>query len=139
MTAKEYLRRIRGMELDLKTIEDEILVIETALTRITPSLQTDWVNSSAGNDKMTSGVCKLIDKKREYEKAWDELIDTRGCAEKILFQINNRDHSQLLWMYYVKAKSFEMIAVTMSYSYRHITRLHGYALEDFRQLYDRVL
>ena len=137
MTAKEYLRRIRGLELDLRTIEEEIVEIETALTKITPSMQTDgWVQSSIGNDKLTDSVCKLIDKKREFEKAWDVLIDERENAEQIIYKLNNRDHAMVLWKYYIKAKSFESIAVDMCFSYRHITRMHGFALEEFRILYD---
>ena len=137
MTAKDYLRRIRGMELDLRTIEDEIVTIESALTKVTPSYQADgWVNSSSSNDKMTNGVCRLIEKKREYEKAWDKLIDERMAAEKIIYRMDNRLHATVLWEHYIKAKTFEYIAVKLNISYRHLMRVHGYALEDFRTLYE---
>ena len=139
MTAKEYLRRIRGMEIDLKTIEDEIITIEAALTRITPSYQSDgWVNSSGSNDKMTNGICRLIDKKREYEKAWDELIDERDRAERMLYQMDNRLHATVLWEHYVKAKKFEYIAVKLNISYRTLMRVHGYGLEEFRRVYEKL-
>ena len=139
MTAKDYLRRIRGMELDLKTIEHEIVEIETALTHITPSYQTDgWVNSSSSNDKMTDGVCKLIAKKREYEKAWDDLIDERDRAERMLYQMDNRLHATVLWEHYVKAKNFEYIAVKLNISYRTLMRVHGYGLEEFRRVYEKL-
>ena len=139
MTAKEYLRRIRGMEIDLKTIEDEIITIEAALTRITPSYQSDgWVNSSGSNDKMTNGICRLIDKKREYEKAWGELIDNREVAEKLISMLDNRLHANVLWLHYIKAKKFEYIAVLTNLSYRHLMRVHGYALEDFRAVYEKM-
>ena len=139
MTAKEYLRRIRGMELDLKTIEDEIVTIEAALTRITPSYQSDGlVNSSGSNDKMTDGVCRLIDKKREYENAWDELIDTRSMAERLIAMLDNRLHANVLWLHYIKAQKFEYIAVVTNVSYRHLMRVHGYALEDFRAVYEKM-
>lgn len=139
MTAKEYLRRIRGMERDLKTIENEICEIETALTNITPSYQTDgWVQSSGGNDKMTDGVCKLIAKKREYEQAWDKLIDERVVAEQVLYRMDNRLHATVLWLYYIKAKKFEYIAVSENISYRHLMRIHGFALEDFRVVYEKM-
>ncbi len=139
MTAKDYLRRIRGLELDLRTIEDEIVTIESALTRVTPTYQSDgWVNSSSSNDKMTDGVCKLIEKKREYEKAWDALIDERQTAEKALYKMDNRVHATILWLHYIKAMKFEYIAVKESISYRHLMRLHGYALEDFRTIYEKM-
>ena len=139
MTAKDYLRRIRGMELDLRTIEEEITELETALTKVTPSYQTDgWVNSSSSNDKMTNGVCKLIAKKREYEKAWDALIDERDRAERMLYQMDNRLHATVLWEHYVKAKKFEYIAVKLNISYRTLMRVHGYGLEEFRRVYEKL-
>ena len=139
MTAKDYLRRIRGMELDLRTIEGEITEIETALTHITPKYQTDgWVNSSGSNDKMTDGVYKLIAKKVEYAKAWDELIDERDKAERMIYQIDNRLHATVIWEHYVKAKKFEYIAVKLDISYRQLMRVHGYGLEDFRKIYEKM-
>ena len=139
MTAKDYLRRIRGMELDLRTIEEEITELETALTKVTPSYQTDgWVNSSSSNDKMTDGVCKLIAKKREYEKAWGALIDERDRAERMLYQMDNRLHATVLWEHYVKAKNFEYIAVKLNISYRTLMRVHGYGLEEFRRVYEKL-
>lgn len=139
MTAKDYLRRIRGMELDLRTIEEELTEIESGLTRITPTYQTDgWVQSSSTNDKMTDGVWKLVEKKREYEKAWDALIDERAAAEKIIFRMDNRLHATVLWEHYVKAKKFEYIAVKLDISYRQLMRVHGYGLEDFRKIYEKM-
>lgn len=139
MTAKNYLWRIRCLERDLRTIEEEIVNIESALTRITPTYQFDgWVNSSSGNDKMSDGVFKLIEKKKEYEKAWDALIDERQVAEKVLYKMDNRVHATILWFRYIKAKKFEYIAVQENISYRHLMRLHGYALEDFRAIYEKM-
>ena len=139
MTAKDYLRRIRGMELDLRTIEGEIVELETALTKVTPSYQTDgWVNSSSSNDKMTDGVCKLIAKKREYEKAWDDLIDERMIAEGLIYRMDNRLHATILWTHYIKAKRLEYIAVDLNISYRHLTRMHGYALTEFTKAYENM-
>lgn len=136
MTAKDYLRRIRGMELDLRTIEGEITEIETALTHITPKYQTDgWVNSSGSNDKMTDGVCKLIAKRWEYEKAWDALIDERDTVEKALFQMTNRVHANILWWYYIKAVRWERVAVEVNMDMRWVYRLHGRALAEYEKAY----
>ena len=136
MTAKDYLQRIRGMELDLRTIEGEIVELETALTKVTPSYQTDgWVNSSSSNDKMTDGVCKLIAKKREYEKAWDALIDERETVEKALYKMPNRVHANILWWYYIKAVRWEKVAVEVNMDMRWVYRLHGRALSEFEKAY----
>lgn len=135
LTAKDYLRRIRGMELDLRTIEEEITEIEAGLTRITPSYQTDgWVQSSSTNDKMTDGVCKLIDKKREYEKAWDKLIDERDIAEKTLYKMDNRVQATILWRYYLRADRWEKVAIETNLEMRWVYRLHGRALVEFEKL-----
>ena len=136
MTAKDYLRRIRGMELDLKTIEHEIVEIETALTPITPSYQTDgWVQSSPEADKVTNGVCKLMAKKREFEAAWDALIDERDRAEKIIYAMKDRTDATILWWRYIKASRWELVAVKTNLDMRWVYRLHGRALAEFEKEY----
>ena len=127
------------MELDLKTIEEEIAEIEAILTRVTPSYQSDgWVNSSGSNDKMVNGISRLIEKKKEYEKQWDALIDERAMAEKILFAMPNRLHATVIWLHYIKARRLKYIAVNKNISYRHLIRIHENALDDFRAEYEKV-
>ena len=78
----------------------------------------------------------------DYAAKIDELLHELKCAidERILLRreimsriesMNNETEKTILMMRYVSGKSFEQIAVNLSYTYRWILHLHGNALEHF--------
>ena len=133
MTAKDYLRKIRGMEFKLRSLDEAILVLDSKRTKITSSW-SDMPTASGVSDRVADLTVKLIEMKHRYIKEWDELIDARNEADKILARMDDILHANVLWLYYIRCKTWEQVAVEMSFSESYIFTLHGLALNEFEAL-----
>ena len=58
---------------------------------------------------------------KQYQEIHDQIHKMQDGAEK-----------EVLERRYLMGESWEKIAVAMNYTYRHVTRLHGTALQNFR-------
>jgi len=130
MTAKEELRQIREIDIEVSALEESLLEVDTKLTHITPIL-SDMPAYHGDKDKMTSGICKLIELKKDYNAKINELLDYRKQCEKIIDQIPDSVYRTILKERYFKYKNFENVAVTICYSYHHTVRKHGHALQAY--------
>ena len=135
MTAKEYLMQYRRLTIKLKRLEKDIEDVRAERSSI--SINLDGMPHGSGlGDKVATLAAKLIDMERELiwmrSDAWEkrmEIIRAVGMLE-------NADQSLLLQLRYIDGKTWEEIAVEMHYSFRHVLRLHGYALREFAKITD---
>lgn len=134
MTAKEYLRQIRAIEMTLKSLEEEIMTLETRARKVTSSWQSDPVQTTSSGDGMANVVIKIIEKKKDYENMWDKLIDKRTECEKLLLKMNNPLHYTILFEYYIKGKNWDQVSESIHFSTSYIKSQHGWALLDFEKV-----
>jgi len=133
MTAKEELRQIRDIDMEVKDLEDSLLELETKLTRITPIL-SDMPKGGGDNDKMSAGISKLVEMKKEYWQRISQLRDYQKKCETIVFGLSCSIYRFILYQRYFKYRSFNEISEMSNYSYRHICRLHGEALKEYETI-----
>lgn len=72
----------------------------------------------------------------------DMIKDLSKKQEKILKEIDkleNRIHKTILIERYMRSQSWEEIAEQLGYDKRHVTRLHGNALQEFYELNKKVV
>lgn len=139
MTAKEYLSQIHYMDERINILIQERDALKSrAQCNQSPQMDADKVSSSGGSPApMADAVDRYVDIEREI----DELMDEYGVKRwKIVRQIESLPdprHRELLYLRYVKWKRLEDIACIMRkmdgkmYSYKHIQKLHGWALVEF--------
>lgn len=129
MTAKQWLSRGRGIDRELDALIRVRQETYDRLTSITPS----------GGE----GVSGTKDPHRFDRLAeLDEMIQTRfeellGVKSEILRAINTLQDSRLrrvMIARYVEEKTWEEIATEMCYARQHVTRLHGYALAELKDV-----
>ena len=128
MTAKEYLRRIRDAESDLRNAgmdyqraRDDVMnlkAIEYDKDKVSNSHIGDLLDAIAALEKYAERV----------NAKWDELIAMREEAKAQIEQIADGRYREVLHRRYLQGESWEYIAVGMGYSFRQVTRLHGGAL-----------
>ena len=147
MTAKEYLDQIRllNVKIDQKIQEKEELM-SLAESRGSQAGDPNKVQTSGS----TAGPMRYVDKAVDMESRIDRMIDSYiDLKDTIINQINQLDdprYIELLSLKYVGRRDeygrihyfrLEEIACTMTkrngepYSYDHINRLHGEALQKF--------
>jgi len=134
MTAKEYLSRLRSLELRLLANANEIENLTTIATHITSAINSDGIHTTGTtSDKLGSCVARIVDLRNEIDADVDNLEKVRKEIIDSIENVQTTKHRELLRMRYVCHMTFEEIAVEMDMSWRHIVRLHGYALNEFAE------
>lgn len=135
MTAKEYLSRLRNLDLMIrhKQVElDELKIMATSIG--SPSGQQDEpVSHSSNGDALERKVIKYIDLDAEITNDIDNLINIRHIIINEIHQLSDARYIEILFKRYVEYKKFEQISVDMGYDYDWTRRLHIDALEEFQQ------
>lgn len=139
MTAKEYL-------LQLDTLRDEIESTNLALEKIFTeasgikaiTYDKDRVQVSPSNHAENFMV-KLAELGDEYAQMQMKYKLERDKRIAMINGLSNPIHVRILRKRYIDGKTFEEIAVALHYTYRHVTRLHGSALQEFSAKYKDVL
>ena len=128
MTAKEYLRRIRDAESDLRSAEMEYQRARDDVMNLKAiEYDKDKVSNSHIGD-LSDAIAALEKYAERVNAKWDELIAMREEAKERIGEVADGRYREVLTRRYLQGESWEYIAVGMGYSFRQITRLHGGAL-----------
>lgn len=138
--AKVYLNRLAVIKARIRQLEelqgDERL---KATGNSSPRLDPNKVQTSGGGDVMARHVERAVDVEREIAKLNKQYKDELWRVVQEIQSLDNEKYVELLYLRYVKLNRLEEIACIMRktngspYSYDHINRLHGQALEAFRE------
>ena len=128
MTAKEYLRRIRDAESDLRSAEmDYQRARDDVMNLKAIEYDKDKVSNSHIGD-LSDAIAALEKYAEQVNSKWDALLAMREEAKERIGEIADGRYREVLHRRYLQGESWEYIAVGMGYSFRQITRLHGGAL-----------
>ena len=133
--AKDYLSQISGLERQINHYLAEIEQLDTLATKVTGSIKNDKVQTSVEQQKMERAVVQLVDYKNEVARFVADYVRNKRIVENQIRGMDNEVYRDLLHARYIEHKTFELIAVDMNYSWRHVIRLHGAALEAFKEKY----
>ena len=139
MTAKEYLQQ-------LDTLRDEIESTNLALEKIFTEAQgikaivydKDKAQVSPGNHS-ENFMIELAELSEDYARMQMRFKLERDKRVAMINSLANPIHIRILRKRYIDGKTFEEIAVALHYTYRHVARLHGSALQEFSAKYKDVL
>lgn len=133
MGVKEYLSQIRYIDRDIQSRVEEKQALRSAIEIKTTSYNNDKVQES-GVGRFDDSYSKYIEVSEAVNKKIDELIQLKLRVSNEIDLIDKSEYRILLRMRYINLKSFEEIAVFMSYDIRQIHRLHGNALQNFEKM-----
>lgn len=131
MTAKEYLRRIRDTESDLRRAEQDYQRARDDVMNLKAiQYDKDKVSNSHIGD-LSDAIAALEKYAARVSEQWDRLIVMREEAKAQIEQIADGRYRDVLMRRYLWGESWEYIAVGMGYAFRTVLWLHGKALKQF--------
>ncbi len=132
MTAKEYLWQVRFID---KRIDSKLALVNRLrdiATRVTTTFSDMPRSDSPNLQSMEDTICKIVDLENEISYDIDRLVDLRREVDKAISELSNPDEQLVLTYRYIDYRTWEQIAVALNLSVRHVARLHGRALLNFR-------
>lgn len=133
MTAKKWLERGRNLN-------DEINALITAqrqaleLACKTSSGSTDDRVQTSRRNTSEDRFISYADYERLICDKIDRLYQVQCEITEAIYQVDNSTLRTVLVERYINFNTWEQIAVNMHYSYMHICRLHGAALEKIKDV-----
>jgi len=134
MTAKEYLWRVRDAERELKQLEQAYTQARADILHLKGiAYDADKVTGGKIGD-LSDAIVALEGYAQRLNAKWDELITRRETAKRLIDTLKDGRYREVLTLRYLDGQSWEQVAVTMGYTYRGVTGLHGKALKVFGEI-----
>ena len=132
--AKEYLWRVRNAARELKRLEEEYEQARNDILHIKGiSYDGDRVSGGKIGD-LSDAIAALEGYAQRLNTKWDELINLRETAKKLIDALNDWRYREVLKRRYLCGQTLERIAVDLCFDYRWVKRLHGRAIVEFQKL-----
>lgn len=135
MSAKEYLKDLKRLDTminqkikeldDLKALREGVGGLDYSKDRVQTSM--------SGDAAFVKPTLRIIELEQEINNEIDKFVDKKHTIINQIHTLNDSKHIEILHKRYVEFKSFELIAVEMSYAYDYVRRLHGIALQNFKR------
>lgn len=132
MDIKEYLNQIRYIDNEIQAHLEERSRLRQAIEIKTTSYNDNKVQETNSNN-YDERYIKYVDMADIINEKIDTLIDLKMKVSSEIDQLDKAEHRLLLRQRYINLKSFEEIAVCMSYDIRQVHRIHGNALQNMSQ------
>ncbi|WP_418440693.1 hypothetical protein [Anaerotignum lactatifermentans] len=126
---KQYLRRYQAAKKRAKRIQEEIDALRSSET--SPVGLGDGLPHGSGTSDLSGYAARWDELVRELEAEKEMQMVTYREIRQQIGMVPDPTEQEILSRRYLLDQSWEKIAIEMKYSYRHVTKLHGYALNHF--------
>lgn len=130
MKPKEYLSRYAAAERRIHYLEERKERWHRLATRVTPQYGPAPGSSSGPSDPVGEAMIKMCEVEEEIISQIDKAVDLLREIQAVIDAVPDATQREVLERRYIGMQSLEKIAVEMNYSYAHILRLHGWALQQ---------
>lgn len=128
---KAELNRVRIAERAYRLAKDKAEAYSQMLmSGKTVRYESDSSVHERDGNAVERAYCQIAEYNAETDKLLDEYNIVRRRAERFISSISDAAQREVLSRRYLMGQQWEEIADSMDYSVRHITRLHGLALQN---------
>lgn len=126
----EFLSRYREINDEINRLCEELSVWRARVTKITPTYSS-LPKGSQQNDKIQSAVEKIMELEQEIDAEIDMLYKEKRKIKHAILTVKDKTLRKLLLLKYICKDnySWDKVAAVLGYTYRHVTRMHGMALD----------
>lgn len=133
MTAQEYLGQVEQNIIAVRNINSGINNLKEMLFSLGGAGAGERVQASRENDKFGSIFAKIDEKERIMNEKSKELIEFTAKVDDEICSMENPQYMMLLHKKYILLEPLKQIAAEMNFTYRYVTKIHGYALQEFEK------
>lgn len=130
----DELREIIRLEKRLKILREEILLLESQVTKVNKELNPIVVQTSIKKDNMENAVIKLIEKKDNYYKQYLKYYKIREILINKILKIKNEKQMMAIYKRYVEGKKVSKIAEEMGLTYKWTQVLLKRGVNSYKNL-----
>lgn len=130
MKPKEYLSRYAAAERHIQFLEERKEHWRRRSMRVTPQYGPTPGGSSGPSDPVGEAVVKMYAVEKEIIAQIDKAADLLREIQAAIGAVPDATQREVLERRYIGMQSLEKIAIEMNYSYAHVLRLHGWALQQ---------
>jgi DNA-directed RNA polymerase specialized sigma24 family protein len=130
MTAKDYLKDIRKLDLEIQTLQEQISLLRKNAEGLRAMELSDMPKGGKGKD-LSDYVAEIADLQMVCVQHVSELIMKKQEAIERIMSIDGSELRNVLLLRYIQCKEWDEIADKLQYNLRTIFRLHGEALKEF--------
>lgn len=134
MNVKDFLNRIKKIDLLIDVKLKELSALKDRLTNITVNTEREKVQTSMVGDKFADTIAKIVDLENEINTDIDVLVDYKSQARKLIERLDDDVQKVILYDRYFRGCTFEEIAVGIGYTWRWTCKLHGRALQKLNEI-----
>ena len=139
MTAKDYLLQYKRAKKRIKSIENTMMELETAIMS-TASALDGMPRGTDLSDKTGRLASAMADKQVELYWAQVDAFHIMCQVSDAIGRMQDEEHMWLLTMRYINGFTWERIAVEMDRTYQWVAGpLHSYALQDFEKVMENLI
>ena len=132
MNAQEYLSQAFLIDKRINSKLEQLSGLHE-LARMTNRPLSDMPGSASRNvHKLEDTVVKIIELEAEIDADIDQLVDLKADITRKIKKLTCPEHQLVLELRYLCFRSWEEIAMEMSYDVRHVFRIHREALKEIR-------
>ena len=135
MSAKTYLMQIYNLDKEINSKQSERDEIMSTLLKSVDTSAEPLFNTGTVSDPTGNTVMKLMEYNDRTNERIDRLVDLKIQISSEIDQLENGNHRMVLRERYINNKKWEEIAVEQNYAIRYIYKLHGFALNEFEEVF----
>lgn len=127
--ARAWLRHVRDLGMRVRGLQASI---DDARSRLLPA-GVSYDGAGGGGcyaDAMPDGVAKVQELIADYATELAALIDEQRTARECIAMLADMRRRETLEGFYLRGESFEMIAVSLGYSYESVRLFHRLGLAE---------
>lgn len=132
---REHLEQMRGLDNYIKQLNMQIEQEESLLTDISVHYKEVSVQTSGAKDLMSEKIPEIVELQNQLKAYVKELEGKKLLTLRLLKQMKDRRHSQLLMLYYMQNKTLEKTAEAMDKSYTWTWEEMQEAIQEFERLF----
>lgn len=129
---KEFLMQYQQAWQEADIIGSEIEILRSRAEKIT-SVISDTPKGSGGTEAgFTAAVDKIVELQKKLNKQVLCAIKIRQEIAQVIDALDSPLHRNVLYRRYIVGADLNAIADFYNYSYKHVCRIHGEALEKIK-------